>query len=159
MWWEWCRREAPFLTYISGFLLSQLKLLLGVLKSLGVLVQLILSSLQLLLQSYQIVLQLKWGGFSGRAVSEVISEQMRERAQAQQERAQRDAQDRTPRRQETGKREEDLGKLMHLGIVYLGGDFFSGQELFLSGLELLKHFISFVFRNTQFLFQLSYIVL
>lgn len=49
----------PFLTYIGGFLLSQLKFLLGVFKSLGVLVQLILSSLQLLLQSYQIVLKLR----------------------------------------------------------------------------------------------------
>lgn len=49
----------PSLTYIGGFLLSQLKFLLGIFKSLGVLVQLILSSLQLLLQSYQIVLKLR----------------------------------------------------------------------------------------------------
>ena len=49
----------PCPTYIGGFLLSQLKFLLGIFKSLGVLVQLILSSLQLLLQSYQIVLKLR----------------------------------------------------------------------------------------------------
>lgn len=50
----------PFLfdTHVGGFLLRQLKFLLGVFESLGVLVQLILSSLQLLLQSYQIVLEL-----------------------------------------------------------------------------------------------------
>lgn len=68
-WWgkwrceeAWCRNGAtvnPSLTYIGGFLLSQLKFLLGIFKSLGVLVQLILSSLQLLLQSYQIVLELR----------------------------------------------------------------------------------------------------
>lgn len=58
----WCKNGGivnPFLTYICGFLLSQLKFLLGIFKSLGVLVQLILSSLQLLLQSYQIVFKLK----------------------------------------------------------------------------------------------------
>ena len=76
--WEeaWCRNGAiaiPFsFTYIGGFLLSQLKLLLGILKSLGVLVQLILSSLELLLQSYQVVLKLR-ASFSARTVSEVIS--------------------------------------------------------------------------------------
>ncbi len=63
----------PSLTYIGGFLLSQLELLLGIFKSLGVLVQLILSSLQLLLQSYQIVLKLRRVSVRG-TVSEVISE-------------------------------------------------------------------------------------
>lgn len=86
-WWgkwrceeAWCRNGAtvnPSLTYIGGFLLSQLKFLLGIFKSLGVLVQLILSSLQLLLQSYQIVLELRpvsvraqcQGWSAGRSVS------------------------------------------------------------------------------------------
>lgn len=52
-----CEKTSP--TYICGFLLSQLKFLLGIFKSLGVLVQLILGSLELLLQSYQIVFKLK----------------------------------------------------------------------------------------------------
>lgn len=47
---------------------------------------------------------------------------------------------------------------MHVRIRYLGGGFLCGQQLFLRSLELLKHFISLVLSNTQFLFQLSYIV-
>lgn len=74
-----------------------------------------------------------------------------------------DTQDRSRTGQDRGKkrerRREKLGKLMHVRIRYLGGDLLSGQQLFLSSLELLKHFISFVFSNAQFLFQLSYFVL
>ena len=56
-------------TYIGGFLLSQLKFLLGVFKSLRVLVQLIFSSLELLLQRYQIVLKLRWVSVRDSSVS------------------------------------------------------------------------------------------
>ena len=54
---QWGPVRLPY-THVGGFLLSQLKFLLCVFKSLGVLVKLILSSLELLLQSYQIVLKL-----------------------------------------------------------------------------------------------------
>lgn len=67
-------------------------------------------------------------------------------------------QDRTGEREERESKKK-LGRPMHVGIRYLGGGLIGGQQLFLSSLELLKHFISFVFSNTQFLFQLSYIVL
>lgn len=62
----------PSRTYIGGFLLSQLKFLLGIFKSLGVLVQLILSSLQLLLQSYQIVLELRPVSVTRKSLPRVI---------------------------------------------------------------------------------------
>lgn len=60
----------------------------------------------------------------------------------------------------TGERErgEKLGEPMQDSIRYLGGGLLSGQQLFLSSLELLKYFISFVLSNAQFLFQLSYVV-
>lgn len=79
----------------------------------------------------------------------------RRRESAYNETRDRTAGDRTVER----KRRVKLGKLMHVRSRYLGGDLLCGQKLFLSGLELLKHFISFVFSNTQFLFQLSYFVL
>lgn len=47
---------------------------------------------------------------------------------------------------------------MRFSIRYLGSGLLSGQQLFLRSLELLTHFISLVFSNTQFLFQLSYFV-
>lgn len=51
--------QAPYITYICGFLLSQLQLLLGIFKSLGVFVEFILSALQFLLQCEQIILKLR----------------------------------------------------------------------------------------------------
>lgn len=158
----WCRNGAfvnPFLTYICGFLLSQLKFLLGVFKSRGVLVQLILSSIQLLLQSYQIVLKLRRVSvarqFQRWSARSCVNAHRRKSAYRETNRTGRE---RTGQ-EKKGKREEKLGKLMHVRIRYLGGDLLSGQHLFLSSLELLKHFISFIFSNAQFLFQLSYIVL
>lgn len=108
----------PFPTYIGGFLLSQLKFLLGVFKSLGVLVQLILGSFQLLLQSHQVVLKLMVSSlcvcvcFQCRTVSEVIGGEMelawvRKGAQS----AQRDSkgQDRTG----TGRKEKEVREAHH----------------------------------------------
>lgn len=62
-------------TYVGGFLLSQLKFLLGIFKSLGVLVQLILGSLQLLLQSYQIVLELRPVAATRESLSQVTRQE------------------------------------------------------------------------------------
>lgn len=90
----------------------------------------------------------------------MISGELRERAQAR-ERVQKERQrhgtgeDRTGQGKERGER---LGEPMHVRVRYLGGGLLSGQQLFLSSLELLTHFISFVLSNTQFLFQLSYFV-
>lgn len=67
----------------------------------------------------------------------------------------RRGQDRTGQGRERG---EKLGEPMQDSIRYLGGGLLSGQQLFLSSLELLKNFISFVLSNAQFLFQLSYVV-
>ena len=60
--WEAVCRNGDFVpfTYVRGCLLSHLKFLLGILKRLGVLVQLILCSLQFLLQSYQVILELRF---------------------------------------------------------------------------------------------------
>lgn len=99
----------PSLTYIGGFLLSQLKFLLGIFKSLGVLVQLILSSLQLLLQSYQIVLKLRRVSVRGQ-FQRWSAGRERERAQARERHThtQRDTRNRRgqDRTGQGGKREE-----------------------------------------------------
>lgn len=50
---------------------------------------------------------------------------------------------------EEGKREQKkLGEPLRVFLRYLGGDLLGGQQLFLSGLELLNHSISFVFSDT-----------
>jgi len=50
--------EAAF-THICGFLLSQLQFLLGIFKSLGIFVELILSALEFLLQCKEVILKLR----------------------------------------------------------------------------------------------------
>lgn len=162
----------PSLTYIGGFLLSQLKFLLGIFKSLGVLVQLILSSLQLLLQSYQVVLKLRPVSVTRKSLSRVIRQAggaggggacARTRATETDARrhtethgtADRTGQDRTGGRE----RREKLAESVQDSARYLGGGLLRGQQLLLGGLELLKHFISLVLSNAQLLFHLSYIIL
>lgn len=162
----------PSLTYIGGFLLSQLKFLLGIFKSLGVLVQLILSSLQLLLQSYQIVLKLRpvavprnsltrgdqagageSGGGGGRSVCATEADKTHGDTERRRT-AQRRRQDRTE-----GREREKLGESVRGSARYLGCGLLRGQQLLLGALELLKHFISLVLSYAQFLFHLSYILL
>lgn len=60
----------------------------------------------------------------------------------------------------TGERKRArLRKSAQVRSGYLSGDLLGAQQLLLSSLELLKHFISLVLSNTHFLFQLSYFIL
>lgn len=72
--------------------------------------------------------------------------------------ARHSGQDRTG--QDSGKREErEVSRVRAGQCAHLSGGLLRGQQLLLGGLELLKHFISLVLSNAQFLFHLSYIIL
>ena len=158
---QWGPVRLPY-THVGGFLLSQLKFLLCVFKSLGVLVKLILSSLELLLQSYQIVLKLVCVCVCVCFIGVVVQ---KDSGGDQQETGVREGvQHRREAERQTGeKQQEEEERRRGVRPVrmerYLSGHLLSGQQLLLRGLALLKQFVSLVLGNAQFLFQLSYVIL
>ena len=76
---------------------------------------------------------------------------------------QRGRQEKNKKREEEEEEEEEEERRRGVRPVrvdrYLGGHLLGGQQLLLRGLALLKQFVSLVLGKSQFLFQLSYVIL